>query len=228
MATDIVSWAPYIHTHIEGCPVPAILLSVREAAIEFCEKTLLWTYDLARISVVADQNNYSLTIPGGENGEIISIDDVKYKQDGLDDDQFTTLDPISQNQMDLHYNSGSWKFLTASTPSNYWTEEDDPETLYLWKTPTEASTSGLLVRCNLRPLRSATTLQDFLFKRYVKTIRDGAIADLLGMKAMPWFDPAASLVWGSRFRTGISNASTAKITGATKRPLRVKMRDIGT
>jgi hypothetical protein len=187
---------------------------------------LLWTYDLARINVAADTANYSLSIPGGENGEIISIDDVKYKQDGLDDDQFTTLTPASQNQMDLHDN-GSWKFITSTTPSSYWVEEDDPSTLYLWRIPTVASASGLLVRVNLRPIRTTITLEDFLFNKYVKEIRDGALSDLFGMKAMPWYDPGESMNRDAKFKSGIANAIITKFTGATKRPLRVKPRDMG-
>jgi len=223
MATSLTSWAPYILPQITGCPFPALERAVRDAAIGFCEETLLWTYDLTRISVVANQANYTLTVPTNVYGEIISIDDVKYKQNGLDDDQFVTLTPISQNQMDLHEN-GAWKFLTAATPSNYYIEEDDTATLYLWKKPTEASTSGLLVRANLRPTDTCTTVQDFLYSTFSRVIADGALADLFAMRAMPWYDVVEAVRREMKFREGVAGARMKKATGATKRPLRVKMR----
>lgn len=226
MAENMTNWAHFIHPQIAGCPVPALIDSVRDAAIQFCNETYLWTYTFPRINVVADQNDYTLTDPGGELGEIIVIDDAKYKQEGFDDDQFKRLDPMSENQADLDPDRfpGSWQFTTGTVPDAYYLKDEDPNTLYLWRIPTEASTGGLLVRVNLRPTRTAVTLPDFMWNKYAQHISEGALADLFTMKNMPWYDPLEAERRGVAWSAAKSDAKFFKYSGATKRPLRVRMR----
>ena len=222
MATKaLTEWWAEVSPDVIGVPMPAVENAVRNACIEFCKVTLLWTYTLARINVTATQT-YTLTIPAAQYGEIISVDDVKYKQNGLDDDQFVTLDPVSENQEDLH-RSGSWKFLTSTTPSGYWLDKD--KTLYLDPTPTEASTSGLLVRVNLRPTRACSVVQEFIYNDHFGTIGNGAKADLFARKAMPWYDPNLALAHKEIFENAIDEAKWTKITAYTKRASRARMQD---
>ncbi|MCK4252579.1 hypothetical protein KAX97_14115 [candidate division WOR-3 bacterium] len=222
MATNISSWETQILPDIMGVPYPALEIAVRNACIAFCEQTLLWTYTLDRITVAVDTQSYPLTIPGATYGEIISVDDVKYKQDGEDDDQFTTLDPISKNQKDLH-DSGSWPFRTSTTPSGYWVDKD--KNILLYNTPTAASSEGLLVRCNLKPTKTCTTVEDFLYKDHFEVIGAGAKAKLFSRKAQSWYDPDLAGVFGSIFNVGINDAKPIKTTGYTKRPMKVRMRE---
>jgi len=217
---NLTEWVPELISDIPEVTLPALLYDVRNACIIFCEKTLLWKEDLDRITVVADQSNYTLTAP--DNSVIISIDDVKYKQDGEDDDQFTTLTPASENQMDLH-SAGSWKYRESSTPSKYWVDKD--RVLYLLDIPTEASEEGLLVRVNLKPTRSCTTVEEFLYNDHFDAIAHGAKALLFSRKALPWYDPKLALEHETRFQELIDNAKGIKTDGYTKRPRRVKMRD---
>jgi hypothetical protein len=223
MATkDLTEWWAEVAPDIAGVPMPAVQNAVRNATIEFCKVTLLWTYTLTRITVAANTQSYTLTIPEAQYGEIISTDDVKYKQDGLDDDQFVTLDPISENQEDLH-SSGSWKFTTSTTPSGYWLDKD--KTLYLYRTPTVASTSGLLVTVNLRPTRSTTVVQAFIYNDHYETIGNGAKADLFARKAMPWYDPNLAMAHRTLFQNAINDAKFTKVTGYTKRQSRARMQN---
>ena len=222
MATNLSSWESQILPDVTGVPYPAIEKAVRKACIDFCEQTLLWTYTLDRITVAANTQSYTLTIPEAQYGEIISVDDVKYKQDGLDDDQFVTLAPISKNQKDLH-DTGSWSFRTSATPSGYWIDKD--KDILLYNIPTEASTEGLLVRCNMRPTKTCTTVEDFLYNDHFETIGAGAKGKLFGHKGQSWYDPNLAGTFGSIFRIDINEAKKVKIIGYTKRPLKVRMRE---
>lgn len=234
MSVNMTSWQPEIYTHLVGVPTPGLIHVVRNAARKFCEDTQLWTLKLDRISVLADTNNYAITIPGAQSAELIAIDNVKYKQDGEDDDQFVTLDPISENQMDLEatgVNVGggyrptqSWVFQTSPTPSAYYMLPQDPATMYLWKTPDTASASGLLVRVFLRPLKTSTAVPDFIYTNHEAAITQGALAELFAQKAMPWYDPALAGAWAEGFATSLSNARNIKVTGLTNRPIQVRLR----
>lgn len=213
-------WWEEVAPDVAGVNMPAVVSAVRNACIKFCEDTFLWAADLTRITVEANTQDYTLTAPA--NSIIIGVDDVKYKQDGLDDDQFVTLDPISENQKNLH-DSASWKYRTSPTPSKYFVDRD--KKLYLYNIPTVASTSGLLVKVNLKPDRSCTTVEEFLYNDHFSAIGNGAKADLFSRRAMPWFDGKLALVHRALFTNAINNAKPLKTTGYTKRPMRVRMRD---
>lgn len=224
MTEALSSWETEISVDVVGYNFPAMERAVREAAIKFCEESELWTDDLDRITVIANQANYTLTVPAAlSHGEIIGVDDAKYKQDDADDNQFITLDPISENQMDLH-DSGSWKWRTSTTPSGYYADKTH-RTVYLYNIPTAGSTEGLLVRAILKPTKTATVLDDFLYDNHYKAIGDGAKAYLLAQRAQPWFDPQMAGAFAGAFMRAINEAKWDKIQRGTKRNLSVRMRE---
>lgn len=223
MATLLTAWTPEILTQVVGVPVPGIKFAVRNAAIKFCEESLLWTYTLPRIDIVAGTGAYTLTVPVDQNGQVVGIDNVKYKQEGQDDDQFRRLDPISEAQQDL-IDSGSWSFLSSPTPSRFYSTFLSKQ-LNFYQIPSEASVEGLLVKVNLRPTISCDDVPDFLYNDYRDAIKDGALAFLFGSNAMPWHSLEKSLYHKALFKDAYSDAKQDKITGPTKRPMRVKMRN---
>ena len=222
MSTALSSWEKKIMPDVPGVPYPAMIDAVRDACIEFCKETWLYTYDLDRISIVAETQSYTLTVPTAAYGEIIAADEVKYKQDGLDDDQFVTLNPLSVEDKERAYGA-SWIFQTAPTPSEFWLGSD--KTLYLHRIPTVASAEGLLVKVILKPAEDCTTVPDFLWTDHRDTIASGAKADLLSRKGMPWYDPQLSGAFKAMFTNGYNNAKMIKAVGYTTRPLRVRMRE---
>lgn len=224
---NLTAWSPEILTDVMGVPIPALKLAVRNACIEFCERTLLWTYTLTAIDVEEDTADYTLTVPVSLYAEIICTDKVMYKEDGEDDDQFTTLWPISENQSDLGGDAGSsdaWKYETASGPTHHWMDIVDKQ-LHLWPIPEDASTGGLLVSLCLKPNDTTDTVPDFLRRDFRQVIQYGALSYLFGRKATPWYDAAEQTKNESAFINGCNNAMNKKISGATKRPTRIQMRE---
>jgi len=223
MATLLTAWSPEILTQVVGVPAPGIKYAVRNAAIKFCEETFLWTIALDRISIVADTKTYDLALPVSQDGQIINIDNVKYKEDGQDDDQFRRLDPISETQRDL-IASGSWSFLSSPNPNAYYSDYLNKQ-LNFYQIPTAASAEGLLVKVNVRPEIDCDDLPDFLYRDYRQQIKDGALGFLFGSKAMPWYDIEKSMYHGALFKDAYADGKQDKITGPTKRPMQVRMRN---
>ncbi len=225
MATDeALDWLNSIAPAVPDAPVPAIEQAVRDAAIEFCEKTLLWTYDLTRISIVADTQEYDLTDPVGTFASIIGIESVRYKQDGEDDDQFVFLKATSFDQEDT-LNSGSWRYQEATVPNEYYVSYADSSSnavIGLKPIPTEASTSGLLVRVALQPDRDSDNFPHFLYQFFYQAIVDGAKAYLFNYDGQPWADRANYSKYRFAFEYAYNNAKKKKITGPTKRPMRLQ------
>jgi len=223
MATALTSWHKYIFPWIEGLPEPAFLNAVRDALIEFCEQTLMLTETLTAITVVANTSSYSLTGVGTTEARIMNVENAKYKPNGADNTQYKSLYPLSRLQEDRHQ-QGNWLFQTAEEPTHFYVYQQTPATLNLWPIPTEGSTSGLLVRVNLRPLDTATSVEDFLYNFHRRTISNGALARLFAQKAMPWYDPQLAVYYRDMFDERVNNEKLNKITGATNLGLRVRMR----
>jgi len=220
MAKNITDWLPDVYAEIGGndCPPSKIETAIVESIRDFCDKTLTWKVNLDRISVVADTQSYALTIA---TSDIISIMSVKYKQNGLGDDQFGTLTPITEQDNDV-YKQGSWEFLTSSSPSEFWV--DSGRTLNLWPTPTDASTEGLLVKVFVKPLVTATEVEDFFYNDHKKAVTLGAVSKLLQETNTPWANIEVGLLKERQYITMCNDAIRIKKTGYTNKPLSVKFR----
>ena len=220
MAKNITDWLPDVYAEIGGndCPVSKIETAIMESIRDFCDKTLTWKVNLDRISVVADTQSYALTIA---TSDIISIMSVKYKQNGLDDDQFVTLTPISEQDNDA-YKQGGWEFSTSSSPSEFWV--DSGRTLNLWPTPTDASLEGILVKVFIKPLITATEVEDFFYNDHKKVITLGAVSKLLQETNTSWANIEVGLLKGRQYISMCNDAIRIKKTGYTNKPLSVKFR----
>lgn len=223
MTEAISSWLSKVTPYVANLAYPAFLDAVRDAAIEFCEGTEVWKADLDRIDVVDTEQTVDLAVPDALYGEIVGIQNVKYKVDGADDDQFRNLTPYSETQQDLD-SYGGWKFQTSTQPNGYYLGEDKT-TLYFFQIPGEDSDEGLLVKAILKPDKTCVTLPDLLWDNWSEAIAHGAKASLLAQNAQPWFNPQMAGAWGSMFEKKIAEGKNVRYHGYNARPSRVKMRE---
>jgi hypothetical protein len=218
MTIALTSWEPDILTKIPIIPHPAFLKSVRDAAIKFCEKTLPWKEWLTAINIAALDRDYALALPVGPAvyGQIDSVRRVLYKEHGAANDQFAPLTPTTEEEMDIDLGV-AWQYATASSPSRFLVDEDDPLTLLLYPIPEDASTGGLMVQVYCKPLATATVVPDFLFNRYREGVAWGALAMLFDQKAMPWFDAKMSAYYRDLFDNECDNATVRSVKGAVEK-----------
>ena len=223
MTIELTSWAPDLSPSMQGMPSSGIKNIVRRAAINFCRKTFLWRVDIDRISVVADTELYSLSLPVSvPDSEICSIESVRYKEDGDDDDKFRMIPPISVRQEDQSVGSGSWPFLTSEYPSYYWFDKNTSK-LGLSPIPTEVSVEGLLIKVICVPTRTSSVLPDFL-NNYYDAIVFGAKSFAFDQMDMPWANPQLASMHRDLFNTEVNGAKMELYTGNTLRPLSVMFR----
>lgn len=226
MTVALTNWDRLILPSVPFAPDVAVQAAVLDAAIDFCEGTLIWKEWLNRISVVASDRDYALALPVALEtyADIEKVYQVFYKENGADDDQFAPLDPTSEDEMDATMGDG-WFFHTSTRPSKYFISASDPKTLNLYAIPTVASVSGLLVRVYCKPLSTATLLPDFLWADHKHAIKHGALAALFGAKGMPWYDPKEEAKHYGLFQNEKDNALFVATVGPVKKEMRVKMRD---
>lgn len=211
MAT-LLSFFPGVQTDVPYAPVSAIKNAVRDAAIQFCEETLIWKEELAAIDVVADQSEYDLTAPDTDS-DIIAPVEVYYDE--------VRIDPLTEDW--ITQADASWKSKESETSSNYFVQY--PDVLVLYPIPTVAVTDGLVIRAALRPAADTDEVPDFLFNRYRRAIEYGAKAILMGQKTRDWHDREGADKNEKLFRQALGAARGDVSRNFTTAPLRVRMRN---
>lgn len=196
---------------------------VIETLRDFCKFTSYWRETLDAISVVADTEEYTLTVPATEgDGQVHSLVWVKYKEDGEDDDQFIKLQLIDQDTIDFFYDDAGWKFETNETPDSAGLTFN--KKLFLHPIPTEASTDGLLVRVVVIPTPSASNAPEFIFNDYYQTIAYGAAGLMMQMTNKPWTNVELGARYWADYLMRRNDIKFDRKTGNTNRRLGVFQR----
>jgi len=222
MATKaLTEWWSEIAPDVPGVPMPAVEKAVRDICIVFCERTLLWEKELDRIDVVTATSEYALTAP--DDSEIISVERVLHKANSAEDSTFVFLYPFSQTQKDFYASNNQWQFETG-TPTGYYVDVD--KAIHLQPIPIADSTEGLLVKVNLRPSYTCTSVEEFLYNDYYKVIGMGAKADLLSKVGQPWAKPEAATGYLTMFAEMLKAAKARKATGDMFNAVQVQTKPI--
>jgi len=193
---------------------------VKEVIRDFCRDTGIWKKTLARVTTVVNQADYPMTVPTTDGkAEICYFDNVKYKENGADDDQFRNLEPFTQEEKDEHEN-GAWSFHTAPDPYKFYADVD--KTLILYPIPTVASTDGLLIRVVVRPTDDATKVPDFLYIEHKKSIAIGVAGAMCNMPNKPWSDAALGKDLDNQYLARRDEALQMVKMGYTKKKMEAK------
>jgi len=222
MSVNITEIVPDVFIQLEanvGCPKSKVEHAIVIAVRRLCFKTLCWFKTLDKISIVAGTQGYALS---STDGDIISVNTVKYKQDGLDDDRFTQVSPTTEIYKDTN-SLGGWNFVTGQIPNEYYISNGGTQ-INLLPIPTVASDEGLLVKVYIRPLLTATAIEDFIYNKYRDVIVNGAISKLLKENGTPWTNIEVGLLKEREFRSQCDDIIGENTKGYTNRPLSVRFR----
>lgn len=202
MAANLTKWTKHVAAFVPLCPDPVIENAALYACRDFCQKTLLWDEnELDAIDIVATDHTYDLT---STDGDIVAVDFARV--DGV------PIDPVSVNE--LNRTQRQWRDLTVSRPSRYIVGMIDE--IRLVYTPSKDLTGGLEVWVCLKPLETATSVPDFLYRDYQDTITYGTVARLLEIPNMLWSDIKLSAHFGTKYENGRDTAKSKKFTGRTR------------
>lgn len=189
---------PNVTLEVPECPLVLIRHQIRNAAIEFCEKTLAWQYDCAAVNAVAGQASYTLSIPAGT--DIHNISSVRHNN--------WPLTAVTSEWMNDNYTA--WESETGVQASSV--IYIPPLTIKLYPFPNTTGTGTIKVRVTLKPSRTALTLDDNLYNRYVESIAAGAKYRLMAQPKKAWTDPEMSMYYRGIFSKGINSARADFIT----------------
>lgn len=197
-----------VRVYFPDMPEPVVLGAVRNAAIEFCEKSLYWTYEHDPITAVADLTEYEFDLP--EDTEVAKIIDGWYDGHVL---VFASEERLQgQFQTPWRQTTGSAAFITQM----------DPQSFLLAPTPAESITDAIRLIVALKPTRDAPGIDDMFYNRWLEEIAGGARARLYAIPGHQTHNPAAAVAARRQFASDISSARIERNRGLTRATLVVR------
>lgn len=185
----------------------AIENALRDAAIEFCVESLVWTAWSDPSPVLANINEYDIDVP--RDADVTRVLMVQIEGH--------TIDPVPFDSMDSLYNN--WRAIKGR-PNLY--TQDDPTVLRLVPTPSERMPAALTYRCAFQPTATAQTLPDILFRRYREAVAAGALYRLLSTPDKPYTNPELAAMHYTRFQDAMTDAGIDQFKNFGRAPLRTR------
>lgn len=213
LPTDFEEFLPDVLPYVPNVPEFAAISAIRDAAIDFCQKTWRWQVDLKAISLSADKNSYNLSVP--PDTRIVGIATAYYK------DVF--LIPKGQDELVRLYRDTDWQ--TVKGEPRYYTQRTKGQ-IQLVPTPTMVDPSSLRVRVALAPTRDATSIESEIYELYSDAIAHGARAILYSTPGQPYFDRVSAKDVAADFRRAVSEAKIEVNKGLTRTSNRVEYQRI--
>lgn len=216
MAKSYDEFLSWVLPDVPGCPEISAINAIRDATIEFCEKTLIHQVDHDPVTVIANIADYDLETPV-TGTRVFKVMRAWYKGQQLHPlAPDMVRDPSIYNQLIGDYT------IQKSTPKNF--IQKDPSSISLLPIPDQTLASAVTMRVALAPLRSSSSCADFLYENWVEGISDGAVARLKGMAGRPFSNPEAAISHQRRFLMEVNRARLISNQGYTRGNLRVQLR----
>jgi hypothetical protein len=194
--------------YLPGCSEPLAAQVLVDAAIEFCENSLVTRQNLATFNTVIRQVQYTLEPPTTQH-DISRIMGVT-----VDGKELTAgLAEVLRNDLPT----------ALAKPRGFYTDRTDSVfTLQLSPPPDEVY--SVVVNVNLRPTRSATALDDDLYNIWIESIVPGAIARAMQIPGQPFSNPVQANVLLIEFARSTNDSRIEGIYGFTRGSMRTRYR----
>jgi hypothetical protein len=179
-AVPYEDFLPYVNQYVPDAGEFVVLDAIKQAAIEFCERTFVWQYNVPAIDVVAGTNTYLIATP--PETKSVGVIAAYYDQ--------SLLIPKSPDELADIYRMGDWQQVSGGP--QYITRIIKPE-LILVPNPSVSNPGFLHIKTAIAPTRDSTGLSSEIFEQYVEAIAWGARSRLLAQPRQDYSDKAGSI-----------------------------------
>ena len=198
----IDDFLPLILPRAPGCPEPIAVDAIRQAAIEFCERTRIWR-DTDQF--MADEFG---DIFAPAQSVIHQIEDARF-----DGHRLTT---VSVQDLNERYPDYDWATQSGDQPK--YITQIHPNTVKIVPAWEGMITMTIL----LKPSNDAQELPDFIFDQYARTIADGALAEVLMIPGQPYTNPQGGAMYSQRFQQRLDSLQVQGLKGQQRAPIHTK------
>jgi len=209
LTVSLEQFLPEVMQYVPDVPEIIALDAIRNAAIEFCERTRYLQADLSPVPLVANQAEYIVPVPA----YMKFVDIVEAYVDNV------LLIPRASEEIARVYRHTDWR--TAEGQPYYITRITYPK-VQLVPYFTEVNGQTLNMRVALAPTRDASEVDQELYEQFLEYIAFGARGRLYGTPKQPYFDRTAASDYMRMFRHGINEVRTRVNKGLTRTSNRVE------
>lgn len=213
MSVSLELWLPDVLPSLPGCPESTVLRAIRDAAVEFCNRSQIWRFEVEPFPVVKGIADYQLDIPAGTH--IAAFIRVKHA------DRQRPLELRTTEELDDK--SPGWRSMEGQ-PAYF--VQHGVDGVLLDRLPKETRQNVLSATLALKPTNSATAVDDLLFFDWKEEIADGARSRLMGDANRQWSNPMLAQEKRKNFTSAIHRAALKARLGSGSRSLSVQKRNI--
>lgn len=192
------AWYDEVLPDVPGCPQNVAKNAIRNAAIEFCERTYVYVVDHPAIDVVADVGAYAWS-PAADL-KVVRPDSVWF--------QGSPLDPVTRSDLSDMYTD--W---TAAKGTPRYFVQERVDQLILVPKPVATVTGAVTAKVSVAPSRASTSIPDFLWERYLEDIAAGAKGRLMAMAGKPYTNPQMAAVQAQAFDDAVGAVNLKAFRG---------------
>jgi len=190
--------AEELRLDIPGMVDALAVREVRNAAIDFCNRTRCWKFEQDTITT-STETEYDMEPPSGS--VVSEVIRVKYAANVLEGKPYEVL-------------------LDYATNSTMYYGVLNPRVLKLAGTPVADKTLDVMVA--LKPSISSRRIEDYIYEEYSEVFRHGALARLFAMAGKPWTNTTLSGYHSSEYESAVTTATTKCETGGVRTAHTVK------
>lgn len=202
--------------NVMTCPEITAQEALLDAAIEFCEKTLILRQTLDPLDTEVGTLEYELFSLSTQESVVYPLQ-VWFKGQLLEPIAADRIASVQAFRTDV----SGYTNIQAPPSQYFWVE---PNTLGVYPIPDTSENNVLTVRAAVRPTRSATALNDVLYDNWIDAMAAGTLARLHQMKDQPWASSDRALIQRRYFHECIQRARSEASVGRVRGSLSVKPR----
>lgn len=190
---------PLIQPHLPTCPIPTIKTYLASVAANFCERTQLWRETLDTDYTIANIDEYDL------DGSAV-IEAVQWV--------VCNNEPLIPTNIRLIPHE---RLADVGQPTHFWIVNDTILRLF----PIPNARYELKVGVALKPSRTATGVEDWIYETWADVLVDGTVAVITRIPGKDWTDPMLAETRRAMYEKAIANV---EIRDMRNIPLRIRSR----
>jgi hypothetical protein len=199
MAKLWADFLPLLAPHLPGCPDPSLKLYLSSTAADFFARSYLWRDQIDTIYATTGTVEYDL------DGEAVIEDVIS-----------VVLNETPLDRTDLRI-IATENLGQVGEPREFWVKADRSIVIF----PTPEENVQLKVYAVLKPSRTASGVEDWIYETFADTIVSGTIAQLAMIPGKEWSDIALAGMHKGLYERAITNARIRDFRGIN---LRVRQR----
>lgn len=208
---------PRVLMKATGCSDPLARQAVLDSCIEFCEETHIVQFTSGPMPVVTGVMSYELDVP--QDQEVAATLKVWYGT--------RQLFPATPDQIDTilaYVDSAGGQTPPTGEPSTFF--EYAPGVIAIYPAPNQTANNMLSARAASKPTRTATTVDDLLYKDWVEPIVGGALTRICSVPNQFFSSDAMAAQGMGQFRYGVNRASAIRRRGRISASMSVSARGL--